>query len=69
MGYYFLVILCSKEEVDIDEPLYKSTKKEQGELLIVDGDPEVGEPCIFERGVYLSVFYGLCYVKEISKYM
>ena len=43
----------------MDEPLSNSPKK-QGELLIIDGNPEVGEPCMFGRGVYLSVFY--CFV-------
>ena len=34
--------LCSKEEVEMDEPLSNSQEKEQGELLIIDGNPEVG---------------------------
>ena len=37
-----LVFLSSKEEVDMDEPLSSSPKKEQGELLIIDGNPEFG---------------------------
>ena len=61
-----LVFLCSKEEVEMDEPLSNYPKKEQGELLIIGGNPEVGEPCMFGRGVYLYVFYFLCYAKEIS---
>ena len=39
-----LVFLISKEEVDMDDPLYNYPEKEQGELLIIDGDTEVGEP-------------------------
>ena len=50
----------------MDEPLSNSPKKEQGELLIIDGNPEVGEPWMFVRGMYLYVFYCLCYVKDIS---
>ena len=41
-------------------------EKEQGELLNIDGGPDVEEPCIFERGIYLSFLYSLYYVKEIS---
>ena len=38
-----LVFLCSKEKAEIDEPLSNSPKKQQGELLIIDWNPEVGE--------------------------
>ena len=44
----------------MDEPLSHFPKKEQGELLTIVGDPEVGEPCMFGNGMYLSVFYCLC---------
>ena len=37
-----LVFLSSKEEVEMDEPLSHSPEKEQGELLTIVGDPEVG---------------------------
>ena len=33
------------------------------------GDPKVGEPCIFVNGMYLSVFYFLCYEMYVSTYM
>ena len=49
----------------MDETLSNSLEKEQGEFLIIDEDPEVGAPCMFERGVYFSVFYCLSYVKQI----
>ena len=42
MSYCSLVFLCSNEEVDMDEPLSNCSKKERGELLIIDGNPEVG---------------------------
>ena len=64
-SYCLLMFLSSKDEVDMDEPLSNSPEKEQGELLIIYGDPEVREPCMFQRGMYFSVFYCLCYVKEI----
>ena len=35
MSYYSLVCLSSKEDVDMDEPLSYSPKKEQGELLTI----------------------------------
>ena len=31
----------------MDEALSNSTEQEQGELLIIYGNPEVGEPCMF----------------------
>ena len=34
--------------------------------MTIDGDPGVEEPCMFERGMHLSLFYCLFYVKEIS---
>ena len=41
-------------------------KKKQGELLNIDGDTDAEEPCMIENGMYLSIFYCLCYVEEIS---
>ena len=41
-------------------------EKEQGVLLIINGDPKVGEPCMFVNVMYLSVFYFLCYDTDIS---
>ena len=29
-------------------------------------DPEVGEPCMFGKGIYLFVFYCLCYEMDVS---
>ena len=66
MSSFSLVFLCSKEEVDMDEPLSHYPEKEQGELLTIVWDPGVGEPCMFGKGVYLYVFYCLGYVKEMS---
>ena len=50
----------------MDEPKSNLTKKELGGFIIIDGYLEVEEPCMFKRGLYISVFYWLCYVKEIS---
>ena len=58
-----LLYRCSKHEVclEMDEPISDLPQKEQGGLLTIDGDPDVAEPCM-----YFSVFYCLCYVKDIS---
>ena len=50
----------------MDEVISHSTKKQQGGLLPIVGYPKVGEPCMFVKGMYLSVFYCLCYVKDMS---
>ena len=44
MSYSSLVFLCLEEEVEMDGPLSNSPQKKQGELLIIDGNNEVGEP-------------------------
>ena len=60
------MFLSLKEEVDIDEPLSHSPKKEKGEILTIVGNPEVGEPCNFLKGIYFSVFYCMCCEMDIS---
>ena len=67
--YPSLVYLSEKEEVDMEESISHLPEKEEGVLLTVNGDPEVGEPFIFVKGMYLSVFYCLCYDTYISTYM
>ena len=37
--------------------------------MTIVGNTEVGEPCTFGKGMYLSVFYCLCYDMDISTYM
>ena len=37
-----LLFLSSKEEVEMDEPISNLPKKEEGKLLTINGDPEVG---------------------------
>ena len=39
---YSLVFLSLKEEVEMDEPISHLPEKEEGELLTINGDPEVG---------------------------
>ena len=50
----------------MDDPLPNSPEKEQGKLLTIDGYPEVVEPYMFLKSMYLSVFYCLCYEMDIS---
>ena len=50
----------------MDEPISHLPKKQQGELLTINGDSEVVEPCMFGKGIYFSVFYCFCYVTDIS---
>ena len=49
----------------MEEPISHLPEKQQVGLLTVVGYPEVGEPCMFLKGIYFSVFYCLCYVIEI----
>ena len=60
-----LLFLILKEGVEMDEPRSHYPKKQQSELLTIVGDPEVGEHCMFGKGMYLYVFYCLCYEMDI----
>ena len=48
------------------EPISHLPEKEQGKILTTNGDPEVGEPCMCVKYMYLSVFYYLFYDTDIS---
>ena len=61
-----LLFLSLKEEVEMDEAISHYSEKEQGKFLTIVGDPEVGEPCMFGKGMCLYVFYCLCCVKDVS---
>ena len=39
---------------------------EEGEPLTINGDTTDGEPCMFVKGMYLSVFYCLCYDTDLN---
>ena len=41
----------------MDEPQSNSPGKQQAGMLIIDGNPEVGGPLIFGRGVHFYMFY------------
>ena len=68
MSCVFILYVCSKEQIclDMDEPIPYLSEKEQAELLTIYGRSVVEAPSIFEKGVYFSVFYFPCFVKEIS---
>ena len=42
---------------------------EEGVPLTINGDPPDGEPCMFVKGMYLYVFYCMCYDNNISTYI
>ena len=39
---------------------------ENVEPLTINCDPPDGEPCMFVKGIYLSVFYFLCYDTDLT---
>ena len=50
----------------MEDPISHLPQKQQGELLTINGYPEVGGPCMFGKVMYLSVFFCLFYVMDIS---
>ena len=42
IGYFFLVYLSEKEEIEMEEPITLFPEKEEGVLLTINGYPEVG---------------------------
>ena len=63
-----LLYVYLKEEacLDLYDPISEILQKEQGGLLTIDGGPVIEEGSMFEIGVYLPIFYCLCFVNEIS---
>ena len=57
IGSFSLVYLSEKEEVEMEELITLSPEIEEGEPLTINGDPPDGEPCMFVKGMYLSVFF------------
>ena len=45
----------------MEESITLSPEIEEGVPLTINGDPSDGEPGMFVRGMYLSVFYCLLY--------
>ena len=59
IGSNSLVYLNEKEEVDMEESITPSPEIEEVKPLTINGDPPDGEPCMFVKGMYLSLFYCL----------
>ena len=53
------VYLNEKEEVEMEESITLFPKFEEGVPLTINGDPPNGEPCMFVKSMYFSVFYCL----------
>ena len=66
IGSCSLVYLNEKEEVDMEDLITLFPEIEEGEPLTINGDPPDGEPCIFVKGIYFSVFYCLFYDTELT---
>ena len=50
----------------MEESITLFPEKEEGVPLTINGDLSDGEPCMFVKGKYFSVFYCLCYVRSLS---
>ena len=61
--------LSEKEEVEMEELITLFPEIEEGVPLTINGDPPDGEPCMFVKGMYLSIFYCLCYDTDIYTYI
>ena len=69
IGSFSLVYLSEKEEVEMEDSITLFPEIEEGIPLTINGDPPDGEPCMFVKGLYLSLFYCLCYDTDISTYI
>ena len=65
IGSCSLVYLSEKEEIEMEESITLFPDIEEGVPLTINGNPPGGEPCMFVKGMYLSVFF-LCYDTDIS---
>ena len=66
IGSNSLVCLNEKEEVELEESITLFPEIENVEPLTINGDPPDGEPCMFVKGMYLSVFYCLYYDTNLT---
>ena len=66
IGSCSILYLSEKEEVEMEESITLFPETEEGVPLTINGDPPDGKPCMFVKGMYLSVFYFLCYDTDIS---
>ena len=56
IGSCSLVYLSEKEEIEMEESITLLPKTEECVPLTINGDPPDGEPCMFLKGMYLSIF-------------
>ena len=63
-----LSCLYSKDEVfkKAYYTIYDLTKILQRRILSIDGNPVCEGDYMFEKGIYLSIFYCLCFIEDIS---
>ena len=61
--------IYSKYDVcqDVDDTIYDLPKILQGDILTIDGYPVYEEYYMFEKVFYLSIFYCLCFINDISE--
>ena len=70
MVYFQLTGVCSDEAFGHEVNKYDSDLPSKGdELLTIDGNPVDEGEFMFEQGIYLSVFYCLCFVNERQVHM
>ena len=67
MSDYSLSYACDKEEVgrEVDKTISDLPKRRQGDFLTIDLDPVCEGYGTFGKGINLSIFYCLCFIKEI----
>ena len=68
MSDYLLLYVCDKEEVgeEVYKTIYDLPKRGQRKILIIYRDPVYEGYETFGKGMYLSIFYCLCFVDEVS---
>ena len=69
IGSCSLAYLSEKEEVEMEESITLFPQKRVRHTVDYYGDTTDGEPCMFVNGMYLSVFYCLCYDTDIYTYI
>ena len=65
IGSCLPVYLIEKEKIEMEKLITPFPEIEEGVPLTINGDPPDGEPCMFVKGIYLYVFYCLCYDTNI----
>ena len=71
MSSSLLLYLCDKQQVvqEVDKTIYDLPKKVQDLLLILHGVPDCEGYAMFEKGIFLNIFYFLCFVEDVSQDM